>query len=82
MGSSCMTSSEISKLLRALPFEPLMVQLRDGQMYEIRRPGMAIVTPTTLAIGVSRGNGSRLAERIVRCAISDISAVELSTASQ
>lgn len=77
-----MTANDVSNLLKTSPFEPLVVQLRDGRVFEIRRPGMAIVTPTMLAIGVSRGNGSRLAERIVRCAISDISTVEPAAASQ
>jgi hypothetical protein len=71
-----MTASELAKLVRAKPFCPLMVQLRDGQTYEIRRPGMAIVTPTIIAIGIARANGSRLAERIVRCPIADIVRVE------
>jgi hypothetical protein len=76
------TASKVSNLLKASPFEPLVVQLRDGRVFEIHRPGMAIVTPVTLAIGVSRGNGSRLAERIVRCAISEITNVEPAAASQ
>jgi hypothetical protein len=77
-----MTANEVSKVLKSSPFEPLVVQLRDGRTFEIRRSGMAIVTPTMLAIGVSHGNGSRLAERIIRCAISDISAVEPATTAQ
>ncbi len=71
-----MQAIEISKLLSARPFEPLVVQLNDGRSFEIRRPGMAIVTPDILAIGLSRSNGSRLAERIVRCSIADIVQVE------
>ena len=71
-----MQAIEISKLLSARPFEPLVVQLNDGRSFEIRRPGMAIVTPDILAIGLPRSNGSRLAERIVRCSIADIAQVE------
>jgi hypothetical protein len=52
------------------------VPLKDGRVFEISRPGMAIVTPETLAIGLSRENGSRLAERIVRCSVADIVTVE------
>jgi hypothetical protein len=71
-----MIASELAKRVRAEPFRPLVVQTRDGQTYEIRRPGMAIVTPSMIAIGISRANGSRLAERIVRCPISEIVRVE------
>jgi hypothetical protein len=67
-----MDANEIADLLRSRPFSPLQVKLRDGRAFEISRPGLAIVTPTTLAIGLSRKNGSRLAERIVRCAVADI----------
>jgi hypothetical protein len=67
-----MKAVELLELLSARPFAPLLVNTRDGQSYEIRRPGMAIVTASTVAIGLSRNNGSRLAERIVRCSISDI----------
>jgi hypothetical protein len=71
-----MDAHELASLLRARPFCPLLIQLRDGQSYEIPRPGLAIVTPTTVAIGIARGNGSRLAERIIRRPIADIVSVE------
>jgi hypothetical protein len=71
-----MNASDLSNLLSAHPFEPLVVQMSDGRSYEIRRPGLAIVTPSMLAIGLSRSNGSRLAERIVRCSLADIVQVE------
>ena len=77
-----MKASDVSDLLTTLPFEPLVVQLRDGRTFEIRRPGMAIVTPSTLAIGISRGNGSRLAQQIVRCPLADIASVVPSTATK
>jgi hypothetical protein len=77
-----MKASDLSSLLSTLPFEPLVVQLRDGRTFEIRRPGMAIVTPSTLAIGISRGNGSRLAQHIVRCPLADIANVVSSAATK
>ena len=71
-----MKACELVELLQRRPFSPLLVQLSDGRTYEIRRPGLAIVTPTMIAIGLARANGSRLAERIVRCPITDITSVE------
>jgi hypothetical protein len=70
-----MTANELVERLKVRPFSPLVVQMRDGRAYEIRRPGMAIVTPTVIVIGVTRSNGSRLAERIVRCPINEIASV-------
>jgi hypothetical protein len=71
-----MTANELVALLRTQPFSPLLVQMNDSRTYEIRRPGLAIVTPHTVVIGLSRANGSRLAEQIVRCTITEIASVE------
>jgi hypothetical protein len=71
-----MNANELAELVHAKPFSPLIVQMSDGRTYEIRRPGLAIVTPSVIAIGLPRANGSRLAERIVRCPISEIVNVE------
>jgi hypothetical protein len=71
-----MKAEELATLLRAQPFSPLVIQMSDGQSYEIPRPGLAIVTTSTVAIGIPRDNGSRLAERIVRRPITDIISVE------
>lgn len=71
-----MQAADLTKRLAARPFEPLLVRLKDGRSYEIRRPGMAIVTPNLVAIGLSRSDGSRLAERIIRCSLADIVEVE------
>lgn len=74
-------ANDLAERLQARPFSPLVVQMSDGRAYEIRRPGLAIVTPTTVVIGIAKGNGSRLAERIVRCPLSDIADVESVSAS-
>jgi hypothetical protein len=71
-----MIAEDLAKRIAARPFEPMLVQMRDGRTFEIRRTGMAIVTPTTLVLGIARANGSRLAERIVRCALDEIVSVE------
>jgi hypothetical protein len=67
---------ELAERLQRRPFSPLVVQMNDGRVYEIRRPGLAIVTPTMIVIGIARANGSRLAERIVRCPIIEIASVD------
>lgn len=71
-----MKAHELAELLGSKPFCPVVIQMQDGQSYEIRRPGMAIVTPNMIAIGIARANGSRLAERIIRYPITEIVRVE------
>jgi hypothetical protein len=67
-----MTAEDLIELLEERPFTPLRLRLDDGRSYEIRHQEMAIVSPSLVAIGVSKGNGSRLAERITHCSISHI----------
>ena len=67
-----MTADDLIELLAERPFTPLRLRLHDGRFYEVRHPKMAIVTPTQMAIGVSKGNGSRLAEQITHCSIAHI----------
>ena len=71
-----MKAEDLIELLEERPFQTLRVRLADGRSYEIRHPEMAIVTPNIVAIGLSQGNGSRLAERITHCSIAHIVEVE------
>ncbi len=71
-----MTAEDLIELLEDRPFHPVRLRLTDGRAYDIRHPEMAIVTPTIVAIGLSKGNGSRLAERITNCSIAHIVEVE------
>ena len=71
-----MTAEDLIELLEERPFKPLRLRLTDGRSYDIRHPEMAIVTPTVVAIGLSKGNGSRLADRITNCSISHIVELE------
>ena len=67
-----MTAEDLIELLEERPFTPLRLRLTDGRSYEIRHPEMAIVTPSIVAIGLSRGDGTRLAERITHCSVAHI----------
>ena len=67
-----MTAEDLIELLEERPFVPLRIRRDDGRSYDVRHPEMAIVTPTLVAIGVSKGNGSRLAERVTHCSIAHI----------
>ena len=67
-----MTAEDLVELLEERPFVPLRIRLDDGRSYEVRHPEMAIVTPTLVAIGISKENGSRLGQRITLCSIAHI----------
>jgi hypothetical protein len=71
-----MKAEDLIELLEERPFRTLRIRLTDGRSYEIRHPEMAIVTPNIVAIGLSQGNGSRLAERVTNCSIAHIVEVE------
>jgi hypothetical protein len=67
-----MTAEALIELLEERPFKTLRIRLDDGRHYDIQHPEMAIVTPTIVAIGLTSGNGSRLADRITHCSIAHI----------
>lgn len=67
-----MTAEDLVELLEDRPFVPLRLRLDDRRSYEIRHPQMAIVSETLVAIGLSRGNGSRIAERITHCSLDHV----------
>jgi hypothetical protein len=67
-----MTAEDLIELLEERPFQTLRLRLSDGRSYDIRHPEMAIVTPSIVAIGLSQGNGTRLADRITHCSIAHI----------
>jgi hypothetical protein len=71
-----MSAEDLIELLEERPFQTLRLRLSDGRSYDIRHPEMAIVTPTIVAIGLSKSNGSRLAERITHCSLDHVVEVE------
>lgn len=67
-----MHAEDLIELLEERPFTPIRLYLSDGRSYEIRHPEMAIVTPRIVAIGLTHGNGSRLAERVTHCTLAHV----------
>lgn len=47
-----MTIQTFREMLGRRPFQPVRVILSSGQAYEIRHPEMALLTRTTLLVGV------------------------------
>jgi len=47
-----MLPDDILKLLHLHPFQPFRIALSDESSYDVRHPGMALVGPTTVHVGV------------------------------
>jgi hypothetical protein len=71
-----MTAEDLIELLEERPFKPLRLQLADGRVREIRHPEMAVVAEQSVAIGIPRDDGSKVAVRITHCSIPNIVKVE------
>lgn len=51
-----MTVQTFREMLARRPFEPVRITLSSGQAFEIRHPEMAMLTRTSLLIGVDADN--------------------------
>jgi hypothetical protein len=71
-----MTAEELMELLEVRPFSPLRLRLADGQTRDIHRRDLALVADNSVAIGIPADNHSKIARRVVRCALSNIVQVE------
>ncbi len=52
-----MRPDDVLQLLRARPFEPFRISLSDGKQYEVRHPEMAIVSRSTVLVGIPGPRG-------------------------
>ena len=57
-----MTLQTFRETLGQRPFQPVKILLSSGQSYEIRHPEMAMLTRTSLLVGVSVGDDGVPAE--------------------
>ena len=73
-----MRPDDVLQLLRARPFEPFRIFMSDGKQYEVRHPEMAIVTRSTVHVGVPGLRGpDRPVQRVETCALLHITRMEL-----
>ena len=73
-----MRPDDVLQLLRAKPFQPFRISLSDGQQYEVRHPEIAIVSRSTVLVGVPGPRGpDGPVERIVTCALVHITRMEV-----
>jgi len=73
-----MGPDDVLHLLRARPFQPFRISLSDGQAYEVRHPEMAMVSRSTVLLGIPGPRGADgPVERFVTCALVHIARIEL-----
>lgn len=70
-----MTVESFRRLLSRRPFEPFQVVLSSGERYEVRHPEMALLTRTTLYIGVDPDNQGIPADSAF-CSLLHVTAIE------
>ncbi len=71
-----MRPEELRTLLRRRPFVPIRIHFTDGTAYEVKHPEMAMLTRSTIEIGVEETQGGGIADSVVYCSLVQIARVE------
>jgi len=71
-----MRAEDLRQLLDRRPFVPVRLHFSDGTMFDIRHPEMALLTRSTVEIGIPERVGERIADRVVYCTLLHIVRVE------
>ena len=71
-----MRPEELRHLLDRKPFVPIRLHSTDGTTYDIRHPEMALLTRSTVEIGLPEDEASKIADRVVYCTLLHIVRVE------
>jgi hypothetical protein len=71
-----MRAETLEELLRRRPFVPIRLHLSDGTTCDIRHPEMALLTRSTVDIGVAEQDGTTIADRVVNCSLLHVVKVE------
>lgn len=74
--SVTMRAEELRSLLDRRPFVPIRLHFTDGTTYDIRHPEMALLTRSTVEIGLPEDEASRIADRVVYCTLLHIVRIE------
>ena len=74
--SITMRAEELRQLLDRRPFVPIRLYFTDGTTYDIRHPEMALLTRSTVEIGLPKDQASKIADRVVYCTLLHIVRVE------
>ncbi len=71
-----MRAEELRDLLDRRPFVPIRLHFADGTTFDIRHPEMALLTRSTVEIGLPEDQASKIADRVVDCTLAHIVRVE------
>ena len=71
-----MRPEELRTLLRRQPFVPIRIHFTDGSTYDVKHPEMAMLTRSTIEIGMEEEAGSGIADNVVYCSLVQIVRVE------
>lgn len=71
-----MRPEELRTLLRRQPFVPIRIHFTDGTAYDVKHPEMAMLTRSTIEIGLEEEEGSGIADNVVYCSLVQIVRVE------
>lgn len=70
-----MLPAEVREALRKQPFEPFRIRLSSGQSYEVRHPEFAMVTRTSVFVGIPEGR-REFPPRAIQCSLLHVAALE------
>ena len=71
-----MRPEQLRDLLRRRPFVPIRLHLSDGTTYDIRHPEQALLTRSTVEVGLEEQPGSGIADQVMYCSLLHIVRVE------
>jgi hypothetical protein len=71
----CMTVQTFRDLLAARPFRPFRLVMSSGQNYEVRHPEMAMLTRTSILVGIDVADDGVPSEFKI-CSLLHVTAVE------
>lgn len=71
-----MRAEELRGLLDRRPFVPIRLYFSDGTAFDIRYPEMALLTRSTVEVGISEREGEKIADRAVSATLLHIVRVE------
>lgn len=71
-----MRPEELRTRLRCQPSVPIRIHCRDETAYDVKHPEMAMLTRSTIEIGLEEQEGSGIVDNVVHCSLEQIGRVE------
>ena len=71
-----MRPEDLRKFLEVKPFMPIRIFLSDGKYYDVRHPELMLLARSVMDIGITKKQGSQIADDIVRVSLLHVVRVE------